>query len=67
MTGDRLAREIMKIRPDIPILLCTGYSERVDKDTAKEIGIAGFAMKPLDMGELARMIRELLDGREKFK
>ena len=65
MTGDVLAREAMKIRPDIPILLCTGYSDRIDKEKAKKAGIAGFAMKPLDMAELAGKVRELLDRREK--
>ena len=65
MTGDVLAREAIKIRPDIPILLCTGYSDRIDKEKARNIGIAGFAMKPLDMAELAGMIRELLDRGEK--
>ena len=65
MTGDRLAQEMMKIRPDIPILLCTGYSNRIDKDKAKEMGISGFAMKPLDMGQLARTVRGFLDRQEK--
>ena len=55
----------MKIRPDIPVLLCTGYSDRIDKEKARNIGIAGFAMKPLDMAELAGMIHELLDRGEK--
>ena len=63
MTGDRLARKMMKIRPDIPILLCTGHNNRIDKDKAKEMGISGFAMKPLDMEELARTVRKFLDRR----
>ncbi len=61
MTGDGLAQELMKIEPNIPILLCTGYSDRIDRDKADAMGIAGFAMKPLDMVELARTVRELLD------
>ena len=65
MTGNLLAQEILKIRSDIPILLCTGYSAQIDKDKAKEMGIAGFALKPLNMFELARTVRELLDHREK--
>ncbi|MBW1767380.1 MAG: response regulator, partial [Deltaproteobacteria bacterium] len=50
MTGDVLAEEIMAIRPDIPIMLCTGFSERITKENAKKIGIREFAMKPLIMG-----------------
>jgi two-component system cell cycle sensor histidine kinase/response regulator CckA len=60
MSGDRLAAELMKIRNDIPILLCTGHSDTVDEKKAKEIGIIGFAMKPLDKGKLARAVREIL-------
>ncbi|MCF8128329.1 MAG: response regulator [Deltaproteobacteria bacterium] len=61
MTGDALAREIIKIRPGIPVLLCTGYSDRIDKDGVGKMGIAGFAMKPLGADELARIVRALLD------
>jgi len=50
ITGMKVAQELMNIRPDIPILLCTGHSDRVDKEKAKEMGIPGFAMKPIDMG-----------------
>jgi FixJ family two-component response regulator len=48
MPGDQLAAELMKMRKDIPILLCTGHSDTVDEKKAKRIGIKGFAMKPLD-------------------
>jgi PAS domain S-box-containing protein len=61
MTGDALAQELMKIRPNIPVLLCTGYSDRIDKDRVEKMGIAGFAMKPLGADELARTVRALLD------
>ena len=61
MTGDGLAQELMKIKTDVPILLCTGYSDRIDKEKAGKMGIAGFAMKPIDTGELARTVRNLLD------
>ena len=49
MTGDQLARELLKIRPDIPIILCTGYSERITEEEAKDIGIKAFVMKPLSL------------------
>ena len=62
MTGDRLAKELLEIRNDIPILLCTGYSERISKEKANQIGICDFVMKPLEMGNLARTIRNVLDS-----
>ena len=61
MSGDNLAAELIKVRSDIPILLCTGHSDTVDEKKAKQIGIKGFAMKPLDMGKLAKAVRAALD------
>ncbi|MBC8391948.1 MAG: PAS domain S-box protein [Deltaproteobacteria bacterium] len=61
MTGDKLAGELMKIRSDIPIILCTGYSEHISEEKAKEIGIRCFVMKPLVMRDLANTIRKVLD------
>ncbi|MBW2357932.1 MAG: response regulator, partial [Deltaproteobacteria bacterium] len=58
---DRLARELMKIRPDIPIILCTGFSERISEEKAKGMGIKAFAMKPLVMRDLANTVRKALD------
>ena len=46
MTGDRLALKLMKIRPDIPIILCTGFSEKITEAKAKGMGIRKFIMKP---------------------
>ena len=42
MTGDMLAIELRKIRPDIPVILCTGYSKKISEETAPEIGINAF-------------------------
>lgn len=61
MTGDQLAKEIMRIRPDLPIILCTGFSEQITKERAAGIGVRAFIMKPLAMRELAEEIREVLD------
>ncbi len=61
MAGDQFASELMQIRQDIPILLCTGHSDRMDEKGAKRIGIMGFATKPVEKGELARVVRRLLD------
>ncbi len=60
MTGDMLAAKIISIRPDIPVIVCTGYSERIDKDIIKKIGIKELAMKPLVMKDIAEMIRRVL-------
>jgi len=61
MTGDRLAEELMRIRPDLPVIICTGYSERMDEQKAKEKGIKAFAMKPLVFKDLADIVRNVLD------
>jgi CheY-like chemotaxis protein len=61
MTGDRLASELLAIRGDIPIILCTGYSEHISEDRAKEIGIKAFILKPLDMRTLTETVRSVLD------
>ena len=61
MTGDKLAREILKMRPDMPIILCTGYSERFTESQARDLGIKAFIMKPLVIGDLAATIRNVLD------
>jgi CheY-like chemotaxis protein len=61
LTGDRLARQIMDLRADIPIILCTGYSECISEEKAKEIGIREFILKPLVMAKLAGTVRSVLD------
>jgi DNA-binding NtrC family response regulator len=61
MTGDRLARKILEIRPDMPIILCTGYSERLTEEQARQIGIKGFAYKPIPINDLAKLIRKVLE------
>lgn len=61
MTGDQLAAEMMKIRFDIPIILCTGYSKKISDKAAADIGIRAFAYKPLVKAELANTVRKVLD------
>ncbi len=56
-----MAREIMSIRPDMPIILCTGFSEQIDEGLAEAMGIRAFVMKPIVMSEMAGRIREVLD------
>ncbi|MBN1827940.1 MAG: response regulator, partial [Deltaproteobacteria bacterium] len=61
MTGDRLAQEILKIRPGMPIIICTGFSERISDDRARQIGIKAFVLKPLLMGEIGKKVKEVME------
>jgi CheY-like chemotaxis protein len=62
LTGADLAMQIRKIRPDIPIILCTGYSSSINENKAKAMGINAFMAKPLTTRELAKRLREVLDS-----
>jgi CheY-like chemotaxis protein len=64
MTGAKLAEEMLKIRPSLPIVLCTGFSEVVNGEAAGRIGIREFLMKPFSIGEVAGAVRRAL-GEEK--
>jgi CheY-like chemotaxis protein len=61
MTGEQLAMEIMSIKPGIPIIICTGFSDENDVQRAKAIGVKGFLMKPVAIVDLAEMVRKLLN------
>ena len=61
MTGDRLAIELMKIRPDIPVILCTGYNKKISDESASEMGIKAFVYKPIVKADLAKTVRKVLD------
>jgi CheY-like chemotaxis protein len=61
MTGDQLAKELLSIRHDIPVIICTGFSERINKENAESYGIKGFLMKPIVRSELAQIVRGVLD------
>ena len=61
MTGIELAKEVLAIKPGMPIIMCTGFSHVVDADKAKAAGIKAFAMKPLTKREIARTVRKVLD------
>lgn len=62
LTGKELARELLVVRPDIPIILCTGFSELIDEKLAKESGISGYLLKPYATNSLNKTIREVLAG-----
>ncbi|MFZ2445239.1 MAG: PAS domain S-box protein [Syntrophobacteraceae bacterium] len=67
ITGAELAKQIMRTRPDTPIILCTGYSDTVTAAEAEAMGIRKFVMKPLDMRDLAAIVRRVLDGKRSAK
>jgi PAS domain S-box-containing protein len=60
LTGRDLAEELLRIRPDIPIILCTGFSEVIHEEEAKAMGIREFIMKPFSLNEMAGIIRKSL-------
>ena len=59
MTGDCLAEEILKLRPDMPIVLCSGYSPHVDKQKVLDLGVKEFMKKPIDSLKLVQIVSEL--------
>ncbi|MBT3312175.1 MAG: PAS domain-containing protein [Desulfobacterales bacterium] len=61
MYGDKLVKEILNIRPEMPIIICTGFSYKISEESAMEIGCKAFAMKPLNIEDFAVIIREVLD------
>jgi PAS domain S-box-containing protein len=61
MTGDRLAAELMVIRPGIPIIVCTGFSNSIGRDEAGALGIRAFLTKPVSLATITRTVREVLD------
>jgi len=63
MTGADLAKELMCIRPDIPIILCTGFSEVITPEDVKALGIREFLMKPITTREIAQAVRRVLNGK----
>ena len=61
MTGEKLALKLLDIRPDIPIILCTGYSKRISDEIAADMGVKALLYKPVASADLAKAIREALD------
>ena len=62
MTGMDLARQMLQIRPDLPIILCTGYSTLTSKERAEAEGIMGFILKPMTKAAIATLLRKVLDN-----
>ena len=63
MTGDEFARAALKIRPDMPIILCTGFNEQMTEERARHIGIRQLIYKPLVRAKLAEVVKEALENR----
>ncbi len=61
ITGEELARELLKLSPDIPIIVCTGYSSSISPESSSAIGISALLQKPLTPDELSRVVRDVLD------
>ncbi len=61
ITGDQLTEELISITPGIPVIVCTGFSERINQAKAKALGIRGFLMKPVILSEMAQVVRTVLD------
>ena len=61
LSGARLAKEVLSIRPDMPIILCTGYSATLSAEQAKKMGIKKYLFRPVDRKELVKTIRTVLD------
>jgi PAS domain S-box-containing protein len=65
MTGTELVGELLKIKKDLPIILCTGFSSMVPEDGARELGVKKIVMKPIDRTTMAKTVREVLDSCKK--
>jgi signal transduction histidine kinase/ActR/RegA family two-component response regulator len=61
ITGTILSKELLKLNPDIPIILCTGYSKSISEETAQKLGIKAFGFKPFIQADLAKTVRKVLD------
>jgi len=64
MSGLELAGKLLELRPDLPVILCTGFSSKVSEEAAKNVGIREIIFKPLEKKKLALAVRRVLDKRE---
>jgi CheY-like chemotaxis protein len=67
MTGDMLALQMFQTRPNLPVILCTGFSSKLSNKQAVELGVKALINKPLVMGELATVVRKALDEKDNSK
>ena len=64
LSGIELAKKFKEIRHEIPIILCSGYNEKITEEEIRNIGVSGFAMKPIAKTELITLIRKVLNNKE---
>jgi two-component system, cell cycle sensor histidine kinase and response regulator CckA len=64
LAGPELAQKTLSICPELPVILCTGFSELINKEQAHAIGIRAYLMKPVSERELAISVRQVLSGNE---
>ncbi len=64
MTGAELSVRLLAIRPDLPIILCTGFSKEIDERKVLELGVRKYLLKPLRRDALAHAIRDVLDDKK---
>ncbi|WDP91185.1 MAG: response regulator [Desulfobacter sp.] len=62
MTGADLAEAVLALRPDLPVIICTGFSDPPERGRAEALGVKGFLLKPVEGAKLARMVRRVLDN-----
>lgn len=62
MTGSEFVQQLLQIRPDLPIILCTGFSETLDAEGAKALGMREFLLKPLSLQELNAALQRVVGG-----
>ncbi len=61
MTGEGLGKELLRIRPDVPIILCTGYADLMTSEKSMDMGFQGFIVKPFSIREVSKLIRHVLE------
>ena len=65
MTGEQLAKEVMRINSHMPVIICTGFSKTIDREKARNLGIKGLLLKPVVMEDLANLVRNVLDDKHR--
>jgi len=65
ISGDDLTKECLLIRPEIPIILCTGHSTQIDEGVAKSIGIREYILKPIVKKDIGSLVQKVLNGSKK--
>ena len=65
LSGDKLATELIALKPGIPVIICTGFSKMIREERVKTLGIKGLLMKPVTRPDMAVMVRKVLDEAKK--